>query len=175
MCAEGDLHIKCLHTQDFPTRLHISRFGWIYFWLFSSPVCSCSLLHCFVYIADEPQHLNCDASVKDWVEHVKINNNTPISLLFSKPAFLRGPSLWGPPSENHMSLPPMWPPPLCLFLSLKTHTHAEACVSLSLCLVLLHPVFLPHLSFAPLKWPFSANVISTGKEGQLITHSILIG
>lgn len=117
ICVQIENYTWSVYTH-FPTQLHISRFDCLYFWLFSSPVCSCSLLHCFVYIADEPQRLNCDASVKDWVEHVKINNNTPISLLFSKPAFLWGPSLWGPRVRT------TWVSLQCglLLLSLKAHT-----------------------------------------------------
>lgn len=120
-----------------------SRFSfslrWIYFWLCPSPVCSCSLQHCFVYIADEPQHLNCDASVKDWVEHVKINNNTPSPpslLLFNKPAFLWGPSLWGPRVRTtwvslQRGLLSLLSSP-SLSRSLNTHTLLGMCLAKSL-------------------------------------------
>lgn len=152
-----------------------------YFWLCPSPVCSCSLLHCFVYIADEPQHLNCDASVKDWVEHVKINNTPPpIFLLSNKPASLRGPSLWGAQVRT------TWVSQCSLFLSLysppnpltNTHTHTHRLVLYLVLLVFVFSTASPplfYLSFALLNWCFSGNVISSAKKGQLITHSILIG
>lgn len=155
----------------------ILRLCWIYFWLCSSPVCSCSLQHCFVYTADEPQHLNCDASVKDWVEHVKINNTPSIFLLSNKPAFLWGLSLKGPEWEPHESPSNVASSPVYFSLIKPTHTRWHVP---HYCLV-LHSLFgttSSRLSFSPpfcsSKWPFSGNVISTGKEGQLITHSVLI-